>query len=466
MLQATKEYAFYCIPAGMVPDYELWCSEVGGKDVTTGRSITQQPFAGVFWVSANQRSWTAHQLIDIKFNLYRAKFKIQNDGVAVFRNEQDEYMSLTDIKRANTGKPIAVGDVVYAANSANTQQVLTGNTSLYPFGIVQRIDETTGIMYLDSSNGKFSNTTYPDLRVYRVSDYTNTSLIIENNRIANATLVTLDNTIYHGVVPKFYFNEPVGTYTTLEYYGTSNGTNASVGAFNKDISPMKPKSENLYLVNDYERVFMSYSNEVAAAAYGANGTSTFVVNMHSDNYYLSPVINLRTKTFNFIRNRINNDSTNEDTRYGNAENKYISRPVGLKNESEDLLVYITGYRPVGTDIKVYGKFLNSVSDPDLFDTKSWTELSYLDSLDLVYSSPKNTEDYREYKFGIPSANALPTTAYADSTSSPAGILTYTDDEGKKHVGFNYFAIKIVLLSEDAVFIPTMKDVRAIALQMG
>ena len=141
--------------------------------------------------------------------------------------------------------------------------------------------------------------------------------IIANNVIANCTVVTVDNPIYHGAVPKFTVFEPIGTSVTYEYYGTANATNSFV----KDTTPAILKNEALFEYSDYERVFRSYSNEVAAGSYGANGSATYVVTLNTNNKYVSPVIDLSTKTFNFIQNLINNDETNETTRYGSARNK-------------------------------------------------------------------------------------------------------------------------------------------------
>jgi len=143
--------------------------------------------------------------------------------------------------------------------------------------------------------------------------------------------------------------------------------------------------------------------------------------------------------------------------------------------SEDLIVYVTGYRPVGTNIKVYGKFLNSVADPGSFDTKVWTELSPMNDTGLLFGSPKNLEDYKEYVYGVPVSASQPSgnttlSAYADSIGNialdvPPGTLTYYDEVGTIIRGFDTFSIKILLLSDDMVKYPTMKDVRAIALQI-
>jgi hypothetical protein len=427
------------------------------------------------FVSSNGNTWTPVQTQDIKFNLYRANFA-HTTGTAVFRNAKEEYLSLNltagIIKKA-TGGQIQTGDVVYAANATSLTSILTSDNLLYPKATVKSVDEIRGILFLENTNGLFSITApdYSNIRIYRTPDPANTSYITETYRVANATISTIDDLIYHGLIPKFTMSEPTGTYISTGYYGTSNSTLLNV----KDTTEVAPKNESLYEYRDYERVVRSYSNEVKNGTYGTKGTATFEIDLNSYTSYLSPVVDLQTKNINYTQNIINNDETNEWSRYGNGRSKYISKTVLLDSESEDLLVYVTGYRPVGTNIKVYGKFLNSVADPGSFDTKVWTELSPMNDTGLLFGSPKNLEDYKEYVYGVPVSAAQPSgnttlSAYADSVGSiaqdvPPGTLTYYDEVGTIIRGFDTFSIKILLMSDDMVKYPTMKDVRAIALQI-
>lgn len=464
LLQSDQTYAFWIEPDGANPDYEIWYSEVGGFDKLQDTFITQQPYSGVMYVSSNGKSWTPVQSQDLKFKLYRAKFKYR-EATAVFRNETDEFLTLSAISREDTNSSVFVGDVVYAANTANTLQTFT-DTTTYPFGIVEAVDELNGKLYLEKSNGLFSNTEYPNLKIYRVAEVGNVAQIIYSNLIANCTLSIINDMPYHGIVPKFNVIEPAGTKIKMSFAGTANNTNG----FAKDSDIITIKNESLVLYNDYERTLRSYSNEVAADTYGTGGTATFNINMKSTSDYISPVIDLGAKSFNFIKNVVNNDATKEHTRYGNAYNRYISKRVSLAQEAEDLQVYVTGYRPFGTDIIVYGKFMNR-NDNENFDLKAWTELTLKRELQNSYGSPQDLNDYREYIYEVPKGR-LPDTderyalnAYLDPESvDPLYVLTYRDTLGEIYTGYSLFAIKIVLLSNSPVILPTMRDVRAVALQ--
>jgi hypothetical protein len=473
LVQSDQTYFFYVEPDGSNPDYEIWISEVGGTDIVTNRAITQQPYPGIMYVSSDGMSWSPIQSSDIKFNLYRAKFKY-NSATVTFRNDTDDYLTANVISRKTSGVAPQVGDVVYAQNTT-TGAVLTTNNTIYPFGVIQYLDELTGTIYIDQSNGRFNNTHLANVNIYRVSDRSNTSLITETNRVANATIASVNNPIYHGIVPRFSIMEPINTFTSLSFKGTANSTNF----FSKDGASTSLVNGTLYEFQDYERVIRSYSNEVAAGSYGNDGTGTFTVTLTTTNQYVSPVIDLGTKTFNIIQNRINLDANNEFTRYGNAQSKYISKTVFLTQEAEDLLVYVGAHRPPGSDIYVYGKFLNSSQDSAQFDDKDWSLLPYRNDTNLIYTS-NDPSDFREYVFGPTVANTVTRStltlsanaAYSDLDAaantgliSPNGTLTYFDGARRIYRGFNNFSLKVVLVSNNPVNIPTVRDIRAIALQI-
>lgn len=548
LLATDKTYAFYMVPDGTNPDYEIWISEVGGTDKITGAAINQQPFSGIMYVSSNGKSWTPVQSQDIKFRMYRAKFKY-NTATAVFSNETYDYLTLQNTSRYNTGVGIQVGQVVYSANSADLTQILT-DTTINPFGIVSYVDELNNILYLERSNGKFSNNaTFKNIRIFSVEDYSNTSQIIPANLIANSTIYKIDDLPYHQLAPKFVTAEPIGSSLVSKFYGTSNST-SSAGPFIKDTTPINVVTEQLTELRDYERVIRSYSNEVAQGGFGVRGNSTYEIVLRTNNDYVSPVIDLGTKSIKFIRNLISSNNVNEHTRYGYALNRYVSQVVALATPSEDFRVYLTGYRPEGSNIEVYVKIKNS-NDSDNFDDKAWTKMTPIKNdsganTGLLFSN--SLDDYKEFIYGLPrwgtpvanvnisgttmtvnslyggngafavgetivGTGVLPGTvitalgtgtggtgtytitpshgaigpidikatpnytsanvAYADYNADgysndkfKRGIATYYDSSYSLQTTFNQFAIKILLLANDPVKVPNMRDVRAIAMMLA
>ena len=463
MLSNDVPYAFIISPDNGNPDFNIWVSEIGQKDILTNSYISKQIYSGALFTSSNETTWSTVASQDIKFNLYRAKFKY-SAAKLVFRNEPMDYLTLTGYLRANTANPLRINDVVYAVNTYNTNQVLS-NTAVYPYGKIVALDELNQKIVVDKTNGLFSNTAFPVLKFFRVTQDGNVSLLTTDNLIATANLNTIEDLKYHSMVPKFTLNEPSGSSMNMVYYATSNAIQGNAyDNFYESVS-----NEQRYEFSDYERVVRSYSNEVSQGGYGANGSSTVVVNMFTNSLYSSPVVDMRTKAVNFITNQINNLSTNENTRYGNALNKYVSLPVNMNITAEDFRVYVTGYRPPGTDFKIYGRFKNN-HDNALLTDNPWTLLNIDPTMNQTFSSTKNKNDYYEYTYYIPVGNTVAnqTIAYMDPNAdlgngTYANCLTYFGTSGTQFVGFDNFAIKIVMLSTNQVLYPMIKTVSAIAL---
>jgi hypothetical protein len=95
------------------------------------------------------------------------------------------------------------------------------------------------------------------------------------------------------------------------------------------------------------------------------------------------------------------DYDTEIDRNGLAESKYISKRVSYAAGvyAEDLKVFLTAYRPVGTEVLVYAKLHNS-ADVDPFDVKAWTPLE-LEQNTSKYSSENDLTDIVEYTYGLP-----------------------------------------------------------------
>jgi hypothetical protein len=118
-------------------------------------------------------------------------------------------------------------------------------------------------------------------------------------------------------------------------------------------------------------------------------------------------------------------------------------------ESGDLRVYLTAYKPSGSNIFVYYKIL-SKSDPDTFDNKNYQLMTQLGELNF---NSINKADYRELTFAPGINNAA-----NNSVSYISGSTTYTT--------FKTFVIKVVITGGDPTDVAKVRDFRAIALPTG
>lgn len=139
---------------------------------------------------------------------------------------------------------------------------------------------------------------------------------------------------------------------------------------------------------------------------------------------------------------------------GELFNKYICTPITLAEgqDAEDLLVFLTAYKPPGTDIKVWAKVLHN-EDSEAFAYLPWIELASSET--TSYSSLSNKNDFIElrYTFG------------ESSKTGPNGEVQYKNSEGITFTGFKYYAIKIGLLANDSAIVPRVGDLRVIAIQI-
>jgi hypothetical protein len=188
----------------------------------------------------------------------------------------------------------------------------------------------------------------------------------------------------------------------------------------------------------------SGANAFAVVASG-NVTSIIVDNAGSA-YTTSPTITITgagsgaTATYN-----------GEDTRSGgNALVRYVTRRVTLADgfDSSDLRVYLTAYKPAGSEIHVYYKLL-SKSDSNPFDNSQYQLMTRISS---NYTSTFKT-DFREVTYA-PGINGIANNAISYSTDSTA------------YNTFRTFAIKIVMVGNNPVDVPKIRDFRAIALPAG
>ena len=81
------DYCFIVHPEGNSPEYNVWVGETGGFDVATNEQVYSNPYAGLMFVSANFKTWSAIQKEDIKFNqiIFDATLDPLNEYIEVVR---------------------------------------------------------------------------------------------------------------------------------------------------------------------------------------------------------------------------------------------------------------------------------------------------------------------------------------------------------------------------------------------
>jgi hypothetical protein len=383
-LSNGKTYAFVVRPDANDPDYQVFTCNLGDIDLNTGYQVYSQPVVGTAFFGATERQWTALQEEYVKFDLYRANFK-SNEGQAVFYNSNNEFISVYNVGYVNTTASIISGDIVFrSTNSTSNATGGTVNTSIY--ATINYYDSVKNILYCDSSTGNFSGNTYVQIHRFSNTTYSPNNLTL----VAYANTGSLYNPVVDAVVPQLAFITPAGTSMDLYYRGTSN--NYSLDTLDNRVTP--GYESEFY---DRERIVASRSNELTSMS----GSKSFIykARMVSDSEFLSPAIDTVRDQQLVIKNEIDAVDFQYDEFFnsGNAKSKYVSKVVTLAagQDAEDIQVVLTAFRPIGSEVEVWVKFLNG-EDPEPISQKTWTPLIN-NSLDY-YSDPSNPSDFKEYTF--------------------------------------------------------------------
>jgi len=426
-LKNGVDYAFTVIPAGNNDEYALWVGELGGTDVDTNELIHKQPASGILFTSANDKTWNQIQSEDVKFNLYKANFTTSTGTVYIENDDIDFFTYETINGTFNVGEKVT--------NGAGAS------------GFVSFVDTNNRKIHIDSSSGGFG------------SANTITGAVSG----ATADLTAVDNVVMNTIVPKLPSLTYANTSLTFEARPTSTS-----GVISSSFVSIDNEVENNFL--DGEKKVFSKSNESSLAA--VNGSQKSLVlkgTVSTSDPNVSPVIDMARTNGIVIENVINNDSTDEHKTVGDAEMRYMTKPVELADgqDAEDLKVFLTAYKPSGADVEVYARIHNP-EDGEAFDDKDFTPLTQITASNTFSDSVDRT-DFREFEFGFAAntdGQGFLTTAnsHARLNTSNNEVVTYRAGDGSIHATYKTFALKIVMTSTGTNIIPLVKDMRAIALQ--
>ncbi len=513
-LAAGKEYAMVIYPHGGSPNYRCWVSELGGVDVTTNRLISKQPSSGVLYTSSNDKVYNAFQSEDVKFEIFRASFDTTAAGIAAFENDEFENFKIanrvgsfvsgellrgasvlttsnigdgtlgtstgsgTDIDVGSQVRGLTSGSVgtvreIVGAATANVITVRVDNANNFTDTESVRFTTTSGLVAFGGANGVTSNTS---TAIVQQGNYTLNKLVANNTTgdfVSNTTsfdgwvrgqqsnaVAQITNILDYKtnvITPRLAYIDYGNTAISFEHniagntsYSNSTTTSVTIGGINQFLE---------------EKVVASKSNSTRSYFLRSR--------MRSSTDYFSPVIDIdKTPSAIAVHNLINDPYSNtgllnasETNPLSRSEAKavYISKPIVLADgqDSEDIKVYVTGYKPQDTNIQVMVRML-SASDPEGIDDKHYTLLDQITPANVI-SSSTNEFDYRDYEYGLPIANTTAQGAFRNLSND--GIVRYGDEGGATYDTYKTFNVKVILTGENSAITPKMTDMRVIALQV-
>lgn len=413
-------YAFVVKPDANDPDYFVWSANLGDIDVASGYQVFSQPAIGTAFYGATETQWSALQTEYIKFKLNRASFQ-NNSANAIFNNANTEYLSIFNVGYTNTAVGILPGDVVFESSNSVSNSI-GGSVNTSVTARVSYYDSVKGILYCELSTGNFTSNSFA-----QIHRFSNNSLSSSPNNvtiIAYANTGTLYNPGINALVPQFATIAPPGTTLNFAYKGTNNTYSVDTNEYK-----INPGYETEFY--DYERLVVSKT--VENNSMGGNKSVTIRAAMTTDTEYLSPVIDTVRHQELAIKNDIDpiEFKYNEFFNAGNTKSKYISQVVTLADgqDAEDLQVLLTAFKPLGSSIQVWAKFLNK-EDGRPITQQTWTPL--IDDSINTYSDPSNPDDFRELRYSVGSyyrkilRTGTITTSNTSNTITGTGTLFETE----------------------------------------
>ena len=476
-MDVEKEYAVVIEPDANDPNYLHFTSKVGGNDLTAGptqgQSVVMDWGDGVLFTSTNNRAWSSVQDEDLKFTLYRHDFNAAT-GTVTLTNDDHEFLTLS-----NWDGRFVAGEYVYKEVSAGYTVSMIVNTSIITqSGNDFNVDYAAGDYILVRSPGGQSD-------IFRIASVDSSTQLTTTKPTSFAVSNGTGIPVVAGAVS--HYNK----YNRSELHikessatlgkpflagdiiiGVASGTEGTIGSVDNInlsyVQPLIQKANDSVTNTTINGRFTDPANVVNTynmpMQFGDNNAFTrkgvviysksnnfinpkpFEINVemsNQSNTTSTPIVDLELSTLLAYQFKVTNSSA--------TTSKYISKMIELAEslDAEDLNLYLTGYRPNNTEIKVYIRPQHT-QDSAAFDTIDWIELELFEGVN-TYSSSSNLNDYREFRYKV-----------ADANKDAGGVLKYTSSAGT-FSSYRKFAIRIDLLAENIHNAPFVKDYRGIAL---
>ena len=433
-------------------DYQIWSAELGAFVFgTTEKRITNQPYVGSFFSSANGTTWTPEQKRDLTFKLYNAKFTNQR-AIAKFAAATPPVEKLT----SNT---LETNPLFFTAGT-NRVKVLHPNHGLMN-------GDTVRLTGLDSSETYSGVLGSSILGKKSVSERDPFGYTIVADSDADSDIRAGGNLIYstgQQVFDQFKVNMPVSVpdgstvksniqFRSFKPYGTNDGAynvhNRNIEINKYQVPPVPGVIANRF--QDSDRNITKGSLKVA-------------VRMDMLNQNTAPYINANAASMSMAHHLIdNNDSAGAfagadgyDSSGANGFNmvktipyiaetepfaasslaRHITKVVTLQEKATSMKVFVDAHRPNQTGFSVW--YRTSVTNDEIqIGDKNWIKFN-------TNQTTANRSNYDDM-------------ATNDIFSFKEYFFTQFDLPE-----FDQFQVKIVMNSEITTKIPVFKNLRIIS----
>jgi hypothetical protein len=428
-VQENTEYALVLM--ANTTDYNVYVARLGQTALDSNRTISQQPYTGVFFKSQNGVTWTADQNEDIKFKIKRAEFENVTGTVTLTNKTLDTRTLKTNPLRTTSGsKDITVFHPNHGMHGTSNNVTISGVAS----------GTYNGIAHTDI------NGTYTSIKNITLDSYVITSGSSGNatstGDVGGSTVVASQNRTFDVL--------NLSGIQTMTLPGTSLDmsirptTGKSVHGSESEFS--LTADSNKVAVVGKDNIYFTAPQMVASEINETNemsGQKSFwnIITLNTTNTKLSPVLDTQRMSAFTITNRLNQPTSSNtpsfvaDTASTGTSTAavYCTKSIVLENSSTSLDVRLTSNVRSSSSVKVYFRIVGSDDDTTI-DKVAWTPFNSDGSEDSTVTPAEDDTTFKEYKYSVDSLK-----------------------------DFTTFQLKIELTGSISSYPPKIKDMRAIAL---
>jgi len=425
-LQEKTEYCF-CLLSNC-DSYNAWVATLGETQVGSNRTISANPYAGVFFKSQNGSTWTADQTTDIKFKINRAQFSNVTGTVTLVNDDLETKTLPNNSLRTTSGSGvIRVFHKNHGMHGTNNNVTISGVAAGTYNGIVHTAINGTYTSISNVTLDSYDITTSGTANA--TGDIGGTTVTATQNRLFDLSCLNISTMTIPGTIINYNMRTTSGksihgNETEFSLTSAFNAINVNIGNNILFTSPQIVASS----INE--------TNEMAG------GKSLFVnLTLSTTNTKLSPVLDVKRMSMVAVQNRLNNPTAGNtpnfvaDTAASGTSSAavYCTRPIVLENSSTALDVRLTQNVRSSSSVKVFYKITNATEVRNINEL-SWIPFNTDGNEDVSVTPAENDNTFKEYKYSVSNLNE-----------------------------FTAFQIKIVMKGSNSSYSPIIRDLRGIAL---
>ena len=425
-LQEKTEYSF-CLLSNC-DNYNAYVATLGETQIGSDRTISSNPYAGVFFKSQNGSTWTADQTTDIKFKINRAEFSNVTGAVTLCNGViPTRTLPNNSLRTTNTSGVIKVFHRNHGMHGTSNNVTIAGVAA----GTYNGISSA-------NINGTYTTLSNVTLDSY---DITTAGTATATGDIGGTTVTATQNRIFDVANVNLAVMTVSGTSIDYTIRPTSG---RSVHGSESEFS--LTSSANAINIIPSDNIYFTAPQMVASSINETNemsGSKSLFVNLTltTSSTKLSPVLDVSRISMIAVQNRLNAPTSGntpnfvEDTAPTGTSSAavYLTRSVILENASTALDVRLTQNVRTTSNVRVYYR-VSGAEEVRNINELAWSPFNTSGEEDTTVTPAENENVFKEYK-------------YSDTGLSP----------------FTAFQIKIVMKGSNSSYPPIIRDLRGIAL---